>query len=125
MPFVSPNPCSGARLAIEIDGDTHAAPDQAAYDSARTAWLGERGYKVIRFHASEAERDLAGVLEAIRRACEARTPGGREEGERPSPYPLPEGERDMRATALLGTARGLRNPLCSRPLGEQPTRLRI
>jgi very-short-patch-repair endonuclease len=57
---------------IEIDGDTHAAPDQAAYDSARTAWLEERGYKVIRFQAGEVGRNLEGVLEAIRRACEAR-----------------------------------------------------
>ena len=65
---------------IEIDGDTHAAPDQAAYDSTRTAWLEERGYKVIRFQAGEVDRNLEGVLEAIRRACEARTAGGREEG---------------------------------------------
>ena len=68
--------CAEARLAIEIDGDTHAAPDQAAYDSARTAWLEDRGYQVIRFHAGEVDRNLAGVLEAIRRACEARTAGG-------------------------------------------------
>jgi very-short-patch-repair endonuclease len=72
--------CAEAKLVIEIDGDTHAAPDQAAYDSARTAWLEERGYKVIRFQAGEVDRNLEGVLEAIRRACEARTAGGREEG---------------------------------------------
>jgi very-short-patch-repair endonuclease len=69
--------CAEARLAIEIDGDTHAAPDQAGYDSTRTAWLEERGYKVIRFRAGEVQRNLEGVLEAIRRACEARTAGGR------------------------------------------------
>jgi len=43
---------------IEIDGDTHAAPDQAAYDSARTAWLEERGFDVIRFQAGEVDRNL-------------------------------------------------------------------
>ena len=80
MPFVPPNPCAEARLVIEIDGDTHAAPDQGAYDSTRTAWLEKRGYKVIRFQAGKVDRNLEGVLEAIRRACEARTAGGREEG---------------------------------------------
>jgi very-short-patch-repair endonuclease len=75
---------------IEIDGDTHAAPDQVAYDSTRTAWLEERGYKVIRFQAWEVHRSIEAVLEAIRRACEARMAGG---GDRPSPYPLPGGER--------------------------------
>ena len=63
--------CAEARLVIEIDGDAHAVPGQAAYDAARTAWLEERGYKVIRFEAGEVGRNLAGVLEAIRGACEA------------------------------------------------------
>ena len=72
--------CSEARLAIEIDGDTHAAADQATYDSARTAWLEERGYRVIRFQARQVESNLEDVREAIRRACEARTAGGRGEG---------------------------------------------
>ena len=57
---------------IEIDGDTHAAPDQGAYDSTRTAWLEERGYKVIRFQAGEVDRNLEGVLRRIKEACEAR-----------------------------------------------------
>jgi len=78
--FILDFSCSEARLAIEIDGDTHAAPDQKACDAARTAWLVERGFEVIRFQAGEVDRNLQGVLEAIRRACEARTAGGREEG---------------------------------------------
>jgi very-short-patch-repair endonuclease len=31
--------CAKAKLIIEIDGDTHAEPDQAEYDQARTIWL--------------------------------------------------------------------------------------
>ena len=62
--------CAEARLAIEIDGDSHSEPDQAAYDAARTEWLGERGYVVIRFDTRLVEMDLPSVLEAIRRACE-------------------------------------------------------
>jgi very-short-patch-repair endonuclease len=64
-----------ARLAIEIDGDTHAASNQAAYDSSRTACLEERGYKVIRSQARQIEGNLKDVLKAIRAACEARTGG--------------------------------------------------
>ncbi len=62
---------------IEIDGDVHGERDQAAYDEARTGSLEERGYKVIRFQAGEVGRNRGGVLEAIRRECEARTVGGR------------------------------------------------
>ena len=80
MPFVSPNPCAEARLAIEIDGGTHATPDQAAYDGARTAWLEEPGYLVIRFQTKEVESNLENVREAIRVACEARAAGGKEGG---------------------------------------------
>jgi very-short-patch-repair endonuclease len=69
--------CAEAKLAIEIDGDAHEAPDQAAYDAARTAWLEERGYHVIRFDAREVGRNLAGV-EAIRAACEARVANSEE-----------------------------------------------
>lgn len=69
---MSPNPCAEAKLVIEIDGDLHAAPDRAAYDAPRTAWLEERGYEVIRFQAGEVEQDLAGVLRRIMEACEAR-----------------------------------------------------
>src|SRR5438552_10606265 len=45
--------CAQAKLVIEVDGDTHAEPDQAEYDAARTAWLEARGYRVIRFDNSD------------------------------------------------------------------------
>ena len=58
---------------IEIDGDTHAAPDQAEYDSTRTAWLEERGYRVLRFQARDVDHGLDAVLQAIREACVGRS----------------------------------------------------
>ena len=61
-----------AMLRVGIDSDTHATRDQVAYDVTRTAWLKERGYRVIRFQAHQVERDLRGVRGAIRAACEAR-----------------------------------------------------
>jgi very-short-patch-repair endonuclease len=70
--FIADFYCAEAKLVIEIDGDAHVAEDQAAYDGARSKWLEERGYRVIRFGAGQVEEDLEGVVEGIRRACEGR-----------------------------------------------------
>jgi very-short-patch-repair endonuclease len=64
--------CAEARLAIEIDGDSHTEPDQAAYDAARTEWLQERGYEVIRFEVHQVDQGPQSVVEVIQRACEVR-----------------------------------------------------
>jgi very-short-patch-repair endonuclease len=57
------------RLVVEVDGDSHA--DQAEYDQARTEWLSDQGYHVIRFTNREVERQTQAVLEAIERECHA------------------------------------------------------
>jgi len=62
--------CADAGLCIEVDGDTHAEPGQPEYDAAQTAWLGQRGYRVIRFTNADVFGNLAGVLEAIQSACQ-------------------------------------------------------
>ena len=69
------------KLAIELDGDTHAS--QVAYDAARTAYLEAQGYRVIRFTNADVVGNAAGVLDAIMAAL-ARAP---------LPNPLPAGER--------------------------------
>ncbi len=66
--------CADAGLCIEVDGDTHDEPGQPEYDAARTAWLNERGYRVIRFTNDDVRLNLAAVLEAIREACEKPRP---------------------------------------------------
>ena len=71
-PFITDFYCAQAHLVIEIDGDVHGDPDQAKYDAARTEWLEERGYRVLRFQAREVDKDLRAVVRAIREACEAR-----------------------------------------------------
>ena len=57
--------CADCRLVIEIDGDSHAG--QADYDAARTAWLREQGYTVIRFTNREVDQQIDALLEAIAR----------------------------------------------------------
>ena len=60
--------CGEHKLVIEVDGDTHAMQEE--YDAARTEWLQDRGYRVIRFTNDEVHRQLPAVLEAIMAACE-------------------------------------------------------
>ena len=68
--------CAQARLCIEIDGDTHSEPSQAAYDAARTQYLQERGYQVIRFSNADVQSGLEAVLEQIGRVARERGEGG-------------------------------------------------
>src|SRR5256885_6029005 len=44
-------------LILELDGYLHGAPDQASYDSARTAWLETHGYVVVRVRNRDVGRD--------------------------------------------------------------------
>jgi very-short-patch-repair endonuclease len=60
--------CLSPRLAIEIDGDSHA--EQVEYDEARTAYLEECQFAVIRFTNEDVRHRLEGVLAEIMRRCE-------------------------------------------------------
>jgi very-short-patch-repair endonuclease len=55
--------CAEARLAVEVDGDTHA--HQQDYDAQRTAWLNSEGFRVIRFSNGDVMGNLDGVVAAI------------------------------------------------------------
>jgi very-short-patch-repair endonuclease len=57
--------CPEAALIIELDGGQHDGSDR---DAARTKWLEERGYRVLRFWNNEALSNTDGVLLAIHRA---------------------------------------------------------
>jgi len=60
------------RLIIELDGGHHNEPAQAAYDSRRSEWLAQNGFRVIRFWDHEVLKQLDEVKAAIERAL--RTP---------------------------------------------------
>jgi very-short-patch-repair endonuclease len=75
--------CARSRkLVIEIDGDTHGR--QTEYDAARTHFLKQQGYQVIRFTNGEVMGNLEGVAEAVAMALATA----------PLPNPLPNGERE-------------------------------
>ena len=65
-PFILDFWCESARLAVEIDGQTHDHPDQARRDVRRTEWLIAQGIRVWRVAASDVLSNLDGVLAALR-----------------------------------------------------------
>ena len=71
--------CREHRLVVEVDGGQHGR-DNAA-DAVRSAWLGERGFRVLRFWNNEVMENLEGVLTTIAAALGTAAPN-----------PLPPGE---------------------------------
>jgi very-short-patch-repair endonuclease len=61
--------CPQYKLVIEIDGGSHADPEQQQYDQARTEWLEQRRLRVIRFINREVDTNIEGVLREIAGAC--------------------------------------------------------
>ena len=68
--FIADFYCAQAKLVIELDGDTHANPEQVQYDNARTAWLEASGLRVIRFTNLDVHQHLDAVLAAIYATCQ-------------------------------------------------------
>ena len=57
--------CPKARLAIEIDGDSHFESENAKNDSERTRKIELQGPKILRFTNTEIYESLEGVLDQI------------------------------------------------------------
>jgi adenine-specific DNA-methyltransferase len=84
-PFIADFCCLEAKVIVELDGGQHTLQRQA--DGVRTAFLEAQGYRVLRFWDNEFLANTDGVLQRIARALR--------ENCRPSPCPLPRGERDV------------------------------
>jgi len=57
--------CPAARLAVEVDGDTHWDDEARAKDEARDRWLMGKGVRVHRIRASRIYHDLGGATDAV------------------------------------------------------------
>jgi very-short-patch-repair endonuclease len=66
--------CARAKLAIELDGDTHFTPQAKGYDARRQRYIESLGIRVLRFTNVELYDNLEGVVEAIARAVGAEPP---------------------------------------------------
>jgi very-short-patch-repair endonuclease len=61
--FICDFVCIEAALVIEVDGGQHA--ERRDSDEARTAWLNNQGYRVLRFWNNEILDDIEAVGDAI------------------------------------------------------------
>jgi very-short-patch-repair endonuclease len=66
-PFIADFACRSSKLVVEIDGVTHQTAEEKQRDQARTLYLNEQGYCVIRFTNEDMFGDLGPVLDEIRR----------------------------------------------------------
>jgi leucyl-tRNA synthetase len=62
--------CAQAKLCIEVDGAAHLEPSQKEYDAARTAYLEELGYSMIRFTNDDVRYNVDAVVDEIVRKAE-------------------------------------------------------
>jgi very-short-patch-repair endonuclease len=63
--------CRRRRLIVEVDGTQHGFDENRIRDSARDRALNQMGYRVLRFSNPDVDRNIEGVLEAIRLALES------------------------------------------------------
>ena len=70
-PYIADFFCSTAKLIVELDGSQHGLDENVAYDEARTAWLAERGYRVLRFSNEEFLKNRDVIVDSIGRAIVA------------------------------------------------------
>jgi very-short-patch-repair endonuclease len=68
--FIADFYCHEKKLVVELDGSVHDIKENAEYDEHRTYILGGSGIKVIRFRNEEVMKNIAFVLNKIRKACE-------------------------------------------------------
>ena len=64
-PYFADFCCLERGLIVELDGGQHAAPEEERHDAARTAYLREHGYRIIRFWNEQVNRENSDVLETI------------------------------------------------------------
>jgi len=66
--FIPDFVCLDAKLIVEVDGEYHSKEQQQQYDEARTQWLNEHKYRLLRFSNEEVMADINLVVRKIREA---------------------------------------------------------
>jgi len=64
--FIPDFVCLETKLIVEIDGGYHSDEEQHLYDKARTKWLGEYNYQLLRFANEQVLNYTSKVVDEIR-----------------------------------------------------------
>ncbi|MDO9275498.1 MAG: vitamin B12 dependent-methionine synthase activation domain-containing protein, partial [Lutibacter sp.] len=94
--------CLKKRVIIEVDGKIHQLPENMESDEIRTAWLIEKGFKVIRFSNEQVIGDIDNTLETILKELNKNSAIGAALGGEASP----SGTGGAAGKILLATVKG-------------------
>ena len=86
-PFYADFACHSARIIVEVDGSQHMHESNADVDNARSRYLVERGYRVLRFWNGDVLKNIEGVVAVIRDEL------AHDSEKTPHPRPLPTAAR--------------------------------
>jgi very-short-patch-repair endonuclease len=64
-PYIVDFVCREKCLVVEVDGATHGDSAEVAFDTRRTAFLHEHGYRVLRIENYQVLTDIGSVLDVI------------------------------------------------------------
>ncbi len=87
-PYICDFVARSKKLVIELDGDSHA--QQMSYDRERSEFLGQKGYRVIRFSNLDVMENVEGVVCRIAGVIgdmPSPSPSRMREGNLPTPNP--------------------------------------
>ena len=73
-PFIADFCCPKAMLVVEVDGAHHTEDAQSLRDEARSNYLRDRGYRVLRVPSSDILRNVDEVAQGIVEAALAPPP---------------------------------------------------
>lgn len=66
-PYIVDFFCPARKLALEVDGDTHATTEQRDSDVQRDAYLAGLGVQVVRYENRDVIYNIEGVLQDLTR----------------------------------------------------------
>lgn len=64
-PYIVDFYCPAEKLAVELDGEPHNAPNRRDYDAERKDYLQKQGVRVVRFENQVVFKNIDVVLEGI------------------------------------------------------------
>ncbi len=96
-PFILDFAAPSAKLAVEVDGETHFRDDGPQQDADRTAFLAHHAWRMLRLLNADVLGNLDGVVATIAAAAPSPNPhpGPLPKGEGAGKSPLPEGEGEV------------------------------